>query len=80
MDEIDAGNPFGDGMFHLKASVHFQKVEILARIDQKLDRASRRVADLFGQSYSPFAHRFSRLRIYKRAATSIITLINSEIW
>ena len=76
MDEIDAGDPLGDGVLHLKTRVHLQEIEILLRVDQKLDGAGRRVADLFGQCHGAFAHGFPRLRIDERAAISIIITIH----
>lgn len=68
MDEIDAGDPFSNGVLHLETSVHLKEVEILLRVDQKFDGAGRGVSDLFGQRYSAFTHGFPRLWVDERAA------------
>ena len=42
-DQIDPGDRFGDGVFHLQAGVHFDEIE-LAVFPQELDRASPAIA------------------------------------
>ena len=37
MDEIEAGDQFGDGMLHLQAGIHLQEVEVAVGVYQEFD-------------------------------------------
>jgi hypothetical protein len=37
--QIEAGDVFGDGMFHLQSRIHFQKEKVAFRVHQKLHGA-----------------------------------------
>ena len=37
LHDVHAGDALGDGMLHLQACVHLQEVEVLLRVDEKLD-------------------------------------------
>ena len=54
--QIEAGDHFRDGMLHLKARIHFEKIEIARGIHQKLDRPRVRVARFARQFHGGFAH------------------------
>ncbi len=61
LDEVEAGDQFGDRVFDLEAGVHFQEVElVLLAIDNELDRAGGVVADRLGERHGLFAHGLSR--------------------
>ena len=46
-DEVNAGDTLGDSMLDLDACVHFQEIEIIIFIHNKLNSSSIRVADRF---------------------------------
>ena len=50
LDNIDAGDQLGDGMFHLNPRIHFDEVVITVFINEKLDGAGTAVFDGFCQS------------------------------
>ena len=50
LDDIDAGDQLGDGMFHLNPRIHFDEVVITVFINEKLDGAGTAVFDGFCQS------------------------------
>ena len=45
LDEIDAGDHFGDGMLHLDAGIHLDEVEAAVLVHQELDGAGVVIAD-----------------------------------
>ena len=49
LDQIDAGDEFGDRVFHLDAGVHLDEVELAVFVHQELDGAGVLVAD-FGEA------------------------------
>ena len=63
-DEVDAGDHLGDGVLDLNAGVDFDKVKIVLRIDDELDRAGVGVANasISRTAASHIASRFSRGR------------------
>ena len=46
LDEIEPGDEFGHRVLDLQPGVHFHEVELAGGIEQELDRARARVADL----------------------------------
>ena len=56
LDEIDAGDEFGDGMFDLQARVHLQEVEALVLAGDEFDRAGGIVVHGFRQRDRLLAH------------------------
>src|SRR6185503_10528784 len=48
LDEIDADDPLGHRMLDLQTGIHFEKVEVLLLIEQKLQRSRADVADRAG--------------------------------
>ena len=46
LDEVDAGDGFGDRMLHLDAGVHLDEVELAVFVHQELDRARVLIADV----------------------------------
>ena len=67
LHQIDAGDQFGHGVFHLKAGVHLEEVEILVTVDDEFDRTGRGVAHCLRQRDRLLAHRLARGLIQKRA-------------
>ena len=55
LDQIQPGDHFGDGMFDLQASIHFDEIELPACIHE-LDRAGADVIDRARGSDGRFAH------------------------
>ena len=49
LDEVDAGDGFGDGVLHLDARVHLDEVELAVFIHEELDGAGVLIAD-FGEA------------------------------
>jgi len=45
LDEVRAGEHFGDGVLHLQARVHLHEVEVLALVHDELDGAGADVVD-----------------------------------
>ncbi len=43
VDEIDAGDPFGNGVFDLEAGVHFEEIEVAVLVGEELEGAGIRV-------------------------------------
>ena len=65
--QIDAGDQFGDRVFHLDSSVHLDKKELAADIViQVLQRARSLVAEGFGQTYGAGAECLPLLRVEYR--------------
>ena len=71
MDEIEAGDEFGDGVFDLEARVHFQEVEVFGAggwaagfeaFDEELDGAGVDVAGAEGEADGGFAHAAAEVR------------------
>jgi hypothetical protein len=56
MNEIDSGDALRDRMLDLKPGVHLQKVEVLLRVQQELDRAGGVVSDGFRKGNSLRTH------------------------
>ncbi len=54
--QVEPGDQFGHRMFHLQTRIHFQEVEILLLVDQKLDCAGVGVARSLRDPDSHFAH------------------------
>ena len=67
LDQINAGDQLGHGMFHLQPGVHFQKIEIARRIHDKFHRARAGISNRFGQGAGLLAHRAARGLIKKGA-------------
>ena len=61
-DEIEAGDAFGDGVFHLEAGIHFKEVEAAISPGDELHRAGAEIADVAGQGDGLFAHRLAHFR------------------
>ncbi len=66
LDEVDAGDEFGDGMLHLQAGVHLQEVEALVLAGDELDRSGRVVAHRLGKRDGLLTHPPARLGIEQR--------------
>ena len=45
LDEVDAGDRFGDRVLHLDAGVHLHEVEVALLVEQELHRAGVGVAN-----------------------------------
>ena len=63
LDQVNAGDQFGDRMLDLQAGVHFQEVEALVGTDDELDRPGRFVLHGAGQGDGLLAHRLAHGRI-----------------
>ncbi len=61
LDEIDAGDHFGDGMLDLDARVDFDEVEVACLVDDELDGAGVGVAGGLDQPDGRLAHGSARL-------------------
>jgi hypothetical protein len=57
LDQVDAGDHLGHGMLDLNAGVDLDEIEVVALIDDELDRAGVGVADFSDQPHGRFAHR-----------------------
>ena len=62
LDEIKARDPFRDGMLHLQAGVHLQKVEVAVGVRQELHGAGAHVVHRPGHLQGRFAHGLAHLR------------------
>jgi len=62
LDQVEAGDLLGDGMFHLQACVHLKKVKIVVGVYQELDRTGVGIAAGAGQTHCGIAHAFAQLR------------------
>ncbi|MNC37598.1 hypothetical protein D3C75_861680 [compost metagenome] len=60
--QVEPGNGFSHGMFHLQAGVHFHEEKLAAIIKQKLDRAGTHIAYGFSSLDGSFTHRLTQLR------------------
>ena len=66
-DDINAGYPFGDGMLHLQASVHFHEVDGAGiEVVDELNRAGAHVVHRVGKFAGVFAHGRFQLRRQRR--------------
>ncbi|MPL82810.1 hypothetical protein SDC9_28759 [bioreactor metagenome] len=66
LDQVDAGDQFGDRMFHLQAGVHLEEVEVLVPVDDEFHGAGRGVAHGLRQRDGLLAHRLARRRVEER--------------
>ena len=66
LDQIEVGHQLGHRVLHLQPSVHFQKVEVAIRVDDKLDRPRRLIPNCPGERYGLGAHRVSRRFVQER--------------
>ena len=60
--QIETGDLFGDGMFHLQAGVHFKKVKIVVRINQKFHCSGVGIAACARKAHRCVAHAFAQFR------------------
>ena len=67
LNEVDTCNHLGDGVFHLKAGVHLEEVEVLVAVYDEFDRPCGGVTNSLGQCYRLLAHRLARFGVEKRA-------------
>jgi hypothetical protein len=64
LDQVEAGDQFGDRVFHLQAGVHFEEVELLGGAgDDEFDGTGRFVIHRTGQGHGLLAHRLAHLGI-----------------
>ena len=56
LDQVDTGNLFGDGMFHLDAGIHLDEVVVALGIYEELDGAGVGVLGGFGGADGGLAH------------------------
>ena len=66
LNKVHAGDQFGHRMLNLKASVHFEKIEILFSIYDEFHRSGAGVTHRMGQRERLFAHGLARLGIQER--------------
>ena len=65
-DQIDAGDQFGDGMFHLKPGVHLEEVEVAVAVHDEFHRSGAGIAHRTRQRAGLFAHRAACFGIKER--------------
>jgi hypothetical protein len=56
LDQVDAGDEFGDRVLDLQAGVHLQEIKTLVLAGDELDRAGGIVADRLGECDRLGAH------------------------
>ena len=56
LNEVDTGNHFGNGMFHLNTGVHFDKVMIPFFIHEEFNGTGIDITDFFGDFHSVFVN------------------------
>ena len=66
LDEIDAGDEFGHGMFDLQARVHLQEIEAAVLPRDEFDGAGRIVIDRLGERHRLLAHLLARRLVEQR--------------
>ena len=66
LDEVDAGDQFGDRMLDLQAGVHFEEVERAVLPGDELDRAGAVVVHGLGQRDGLLAHGLAGLLVEQR--------------
>ena len=59
--QVQAGDGFGDRVFHLQAGVHLHEEEFTAGVEQEFHGAGADVADGLGRPYRGFAHGLAQL-------------------
>ena len=64
--QIQTGNRFGDGMFHLEARVHLHEVEIARSIEQEFQRSRTFVVDRLHRTRRDCAHALAQCGRYGR--------------
>src|SRR5437588_8817866 len=60
-DQVDVRHHFCDGMLHLDAGVHFDKVEVLVAVHQEFHSPCIRIADIARQAGGGLGHGLTRL-------------------
>ena len=63
LDKVDAGDHFGDRVFHLKACVHFEEIELQVLIHEELDCSCVDVVGRLRHLQSRFTHAPSQICI-----------------
>ena len=66
LHEVDAGDQFGDGVFHLQAGIHLEKKEGAVLSGHELDCASRVIIHGPGEGHGLLAHGFPGLLVEER--------------
>ncbi len=73
MNEVVAGDEFGDGMLDLEAGVHLEEVEILVVVDEEFDGAGVGVTGGLRQTDGGFAHARRRSALTTAEGASSMT-------
>jgi hypothetical protein len=74
LDQVEAGDQFGDRVFHLQTGVHLEEVELLGRAgDHELDGTGRFVVDGTGQGHGLLAHGLAHLGVDEGLGASSMT-------
>src|SRR5579884_1745330 len=79
LDEIEAGDLFGDGMLDLQAGVHFEEIEVVMLVNEKFDGAGIGIAAGASEAHRGVAHFFAEFGSHDRRRSFLDDLLMAAL-